>query len=46
MKEVNLTVRTAGGNQGLIDFLPVESIEKPEIKNANPEHQSKVAILF
>jgi hypothetical protein len=30
----------------LIDFLPVESIEKPEIKNANPEQQSKVAILF
>jgi hypothetical protein len=30
----------------LIDFLPVESIEKPEIKNTNPEQQSKVAILF
>jgi hypothetical protein len=33
-------------NQGLIDFLTVESIEKAKIKNANRKYQPKITIVF
>jgi hypothetical protein len=39
MKEAKFAQRAAGGSQGLIGFLTVESIEKAKIKNANPKSQ-------